>query len=427
MPSLPTATPGATPSGRGAAPIAILAVAAFVIVTTEFLIVGLLPALARELRISVSAAGQLVTLFAFTVMLFGPLLTGLLSHVERKRLFVIILLIFAVSNTIDAMAPNLWVLALARFIAALLLPVFWGTASETAGQLAGPLRAGRAVAMVYLGISAALLFGIPLGTLAAHAFGWRVAFALLAGLSLLMAILIAIFMPTLALPRRMRLVEQARILRDPRFVAHVGLSVLIFTAMFTAYTYLADTLETLVGVAPAQVGWWLMGFGAIGLIGNWLGGRAVDRSPLGATAFFVVLLGMGMAASVFLAGARGWFDVPFVLWGVAYTALFPICQVRVMRVASHAQALAGTLNVSAANAGIGLGAIIGGLVIPYWGLGAVGYLAAAMAVVALLAIPLIARLRSTPVREAGDSSPHGLYPSTTSAAAGSHQKVLASK
>ena len=106
MPSLPTATPGATPSGRGAAPIAILAVAAFVIVTTEFLIVGLLPALARELRISVSAAGQLVTLFAFTVMLFGPLLTGLLSHVERKRLFVIILLIFALSNAIAAMAPN---------------------------------------------------------------------------------------------------------------------------------------------------------------------------------------------------------------------------------------------------------------------------------------------------------------------------------
>lgn len=395
MSSLPTATRGATPSRRGAAPIAILAVAAFVIVTTEFLIVGLLPALARELHVSISLAGQLVTLFAFTVMLFGPLLTGLLSHIERKRLFVAILLVFAVSNALAAMAPNIWVLALARFIPALLLPVFWGTASETAGQLAGSLHAGRAVSTVYLGISAALLFGIPLGTLAAHAFGWRVAFALLAGLSLLMAVSIAYFMPTLELPRRMRLGEQARILKDPRFVAHVGLSVLIFTAMFTAYTYLADTLETLVGVAPGQVGWWLMGFGAIGLIGNWLGGRAVDRSPLGATAFFVVILGIGMAASVSLAGARGWFELPFVLWGVAYTALFPICQVRVMRVASHAQALAGTLNVSAANAGIGLGAIIGGLVIPHWGLGTVGYLATAISALALLTIPLIARLRST--------------------------------
>lgn len=427
MSSLPTATPGATPAERGAASIAILAVAAFVIVTTEFLIVGLLPALARELRISISAAGQLVTLFAFTVMVFGPLLTGLLSHIERKRLFVIILLIFAVSNALAAMAPNIWVLALARFIAALLLPVFWGTASETAGQLAGPLRAGRAVSMVYLGISAALLFGIPLGTLAAHAFGWRVAFALLAGLSLLMAILIATFMPTLERPRRMRLAEQARILHDPRFVAHIGLSVLIFTAMFTAYTYLADTLETLVGVAPAQVGWWLMGFGAIGLVGNWLGGRAVDRSALGATAFFVAILSIGMAASVSLASLRGWFDLPFVLWGVAYTALFPICQVRVMRVASHAQALAGTLNVSAANAGIGLGAMMGGLVIPHWGLPAVGYLATVIAVLALLIIPLIARLKSTRALQVDDSSPHGLPPSTTTASVSSHQKMLASK
>lgn len=89
-------------------------------------------------RISISAAGQLVTLFAFTVMLFGPVLTALLSHIERKRLFVAILLIFATSNALAALAPNVWVLALARFIPPLVLPVFWGTASETAGQLVGP-------------------------------------------------------------------------------------------------------------------------------------------------------------------------------------------------------------------------------------------------------------------------------------------------
>lgn len=393
MPPLsPTSSAPSTERGTGS--IVILAIAAFVIVTTEFLIVGLLPPLAHDLGISISAAGQLVTLFAFTVMLFGPALTGLLSHIERKRLFIAILLVFAIANTLAALAPNLGVLALARFLPALLLPVFWGTASETAGQLAGPQRAGRAVSMVYLGISAALLFGIPLGTLAAHAFGWRIAFALLAALSLAMAASIAAFMPTLSRPQRVRIGEQARILKDPHFVAHVVLSVLIFTAMFTAYTYLADTLENVVGVDPAYVGWWLMAFGAIGLIGNWIGGHAVDRNPMGATAAFVVLLGMGMAASVSLAKNHGWFDIPFVFWGVAYTALFPICQVRVMRAASHAQALAGTLNVSAANAGIGLGAIIGGAAIPHWGVGSVGYLATAISVLALLAIPFVSHLKS---------------------------------
>jgi len=391
MPTHPSAA-SASPNRHSGLSIVILAVAAFVIVTTEYLIVGLLPALARDLHISISLAGQLVTLFAFTVMLFGPVLTALLSHIERKRLFVAILLVFAAANALAALAPNLWVLALARFIAALALPVFWGTASETAGQIAGPQHAGRAVSRVYLGISAALLFGVPLGTLAADTFGWRGTFWALAALSLLMALLMTACMPTLARPQRLRLAEQARILRDPHFVAQVVLSVLVFTAMFTAYTYLSDMLERLAGIAPSRVGWWLMGFGAVGLVGNGLGGRWVDRHPLGATLGFTALLGVGMAASVPAAHALGTLVAALAIWGIAYTALFPVCQVRVMKSASHAQALAGTLNVSAANAGTGLGAILGGLAIAQWGLGSIGYLATGIAIVALLMVPAVARL-----------------------------------
>ncbi|MFQ0831201.1 MFS transporter [Serratia fonticola] len=388
-----TAPGTAISASRSRLSIVILAVAAFVIVTTEYLIVGLLPALARDLDISISAAGQFVTLFAFTVMLFGPVLTALLSHIERKRLFIAILMIFSLSNALAAIAPNVWVLAIARFIPALVLPVFWGTASETAGQIAGPNRAGRAVSQVYLGISAALLFGIPLGTLASDLIGWRGTFWILAGLSLVMTLALAIFMPTLARPERLRLAEQTRILKDPYFVGNVVLSVVVFTAMFTAYTYLADMLERIAGVAPAQVGWWLMGFGAIGLVGNWLGGRFVDRSPLGATAIFSLLLGIGMMASVPAADSLILLWLALALWGIAYTALFPICQVRVMKSASHAQALAGTLNVSAANAGTGLGAIIGGLVIPQWGLENIGYVATGIAITAILLAAWLVRFR----------------------------------
>ena len=378
--------------------IAILATAVFILVTTEFLIVGLLPAMARDLSISISQAGLLVTLFAFTVMLFGPLLTAWVAHVERKRLFVIILLVFAGSNALAAVAPNLWVLALARFIPALALPVFWGTASETAGQLAGPERAGQAVSSVYLGISAAMLFGIPLGTLAAEAIGWRGAFWLLAAMSLLIAVMLQWAMPAVRSQQRLRLREQLRILRDPVFVANVALSVLVFTAMFTAYTYLADTLENAAGVPKAQVGWWLMGFGVVGLFGNWLGGRWVDSRPLGVTALFSVLLAIGMAASMAFAAQRFWLCIALAIWGVANTALYPVCQIRVMKAASHAKALAGTLNVSAANAGIGLGAIVGGLAIPVWGPNSVGYVAAVVAIFAAASLPLIRRL-ATKVRD----------------------------
>ena len=173
------ASDAASPTSNSQASILILAVAAFVIVTTEFLMVGLLPALARDLAVSVSTAGQLVTLFAVVVMVFGPPLTAWLAHIERKRLFIAVVLLFAASNALAAVAPNIWVLSLARIVPALALPVFWGTASETAAQMAGPARAGKAVSMVYLGISAAMLLGIPLGTLAGDAIGWRGAFCLL--------------------------------------------------------------------------------------------------------------------------------------------------------------------------------------------------------------------------------------------------------
>jgi len=369
----------------------ILAFAAFVIVTTEFLIVGLLPALARDLAIPIATAGQLVTLFAVVVMLCGPFLTAWLANIERKRLFVAILLLFAASNAVAAIASNFWILAVARLVPALALPVFWGTASETAADIAGPGKSGRAVATVYLGISAAMLFGIPLGTLASDAIGWRGAFALLAALSLVTAILIAISMPAVRASHPVKMREQARILKSPSFLANVALSVLVFTAMFTGYTYLAEMLEKSAGIAPALVGWWLMGFGAVGLIGNWLGGRWVDRKPLATTAIFCAVLTVGMAATMALTGSIG-FAIALAIWGIANTALYPICQIRVMKAASGAQALAGTINVSAANGGIALGAVIGGLSISAWGAGNIGYVSGAIALLAALAAPLVARL-----------------------------------
>lgn len=394
MPPVPSAAAQASsaPVKGGAAAIAILAVAAFVIVTTEFLIVGLLPALARDLGISVATAGQLVTLFAVAVMVCGPFLTAWLAHLDRKRLFIGILVLFAVSNGVAAVAPNIWILALARLAPALALPVFWGTASETAGQIAGPDKSGRAVATVYLGISAAMLFGIPLGTLASGAVGWRGAFGLLAALSLVIAVLIAISMPNVRSAPAGGMKAQARILTSPFFLANVALSVLVFTAMFTGYTYLAEMLERSAGIAPTQVGWWLMGFGAVGLAGNWLGGLWVDSRPLATTAIFGAVLALGMAGTMAFAQAGIGFVVALGVWGIANTALYPVCQIRVMKAASGAQALAGTINVSAANGGIALGAVIGGVAISHWGAGNIGYVSAAIAVLAVVAAPLVGRL-----------------------------------
>lgn len=211
-----------------------------------------------------------------------------------------------------------------------------------------------------------------------------------------MAILIYLRMPTVRATQPVRMADQARILKSPFFLANVGLSILVFTAMFTGYTYLAEMLEKSAGIAPAQVGWWLMGFGAVGLAGNWLGGRWVDRRPLATTAGFCVVLAAGMAATMALAGAQLGFVIALAIWGVANTALYPVCQIRVMKAASQAQALAGTINVSAANGGIALGAVIGGVGISAWGPAQIGYVSAAIALLAALAAGLVAR---APARE----------------------------
>jgi len=378
---------------RAGSSILILTLAAFAVLTTEFIILGILPGLARDLGITVAQAGQLVTVFAFTVMLVGPFLTAAISHWDRKKVFLGVLLIFAASNALSAVATDFWTMAISRILAAATLPVFWGTASESAGQLAGKGNEGKAVARVYLGITAAFVFGIPSGTLAADALGWRGTFWLISGVCLVIALLMWVRLPTLPeAPKRAVGERQTVILKDPKFLLHIALSVVVFTAMFSAYTYLADILERLAHVPSAQVGWWLMGFGAVGMIGNAIGGRLVDRSPLGATILLLIVLGAGMAAAAPAVDTLWLLIVALAAWGIAYTALFPVCQVRVMIAGSKAQALAGTLNVSAANGGIGLGAMIGGVTIQQLGLAALGWVGALIAALAVgLALLLMAR------------------------------------
>jgi len=378
---------------RAGSSILILTLAAFAVLTTEFIILGILPGLARDLGITVAQAGQLVTVFAFTVMLVGPFLTAAISHWDRKKVFLGVLLIFAASNALSAVATDFWTMAISRILAAATLPVFWGTASESAGQLAGKGNEGKAVARVYLGITAAFVFGIPSGTLAADALGWRGTFWLISGVCLVIALLMWVRLPTLPEAPKPAVGErQTVILKDPKFLLHIALSVVVFTAMFSAYTYLADILERLAHVPSAQVGWWLMGFGAVGMIGNAIGGRLVDRSPLGATILLLIVLGAGMAAAAPAVDTLWLLIVALAAWGIAYTALFPVCQVRVMIAGSKAQALAGTLNVSAANGGIGLGAMIGGATIQQLGLAALGWVGALIAALAVgLALLLMAR------------------------------------
>ena len=379
-------------------PILLLSAAGFTVLTTEFIIVGLLPSIARDLEVSVPQAGLLVTLFAFTVAALGPFLTAYFARFKRKPLFITILLMFAFANTLAALAPNIWVMGFARLLPALGLPVFWALASETAVDIVGPEYAGRAIAKIGFGIVCATVFGIPVGTLISDAWGWRSAFSILAVVALAKALLLWLYLPATHVVRaNASLRSQLGMLRSPLVIGHIVLSVLVFSGMFTAYTYLADILERLAGFDGTLVGWCLMGFGAVGLIGNSLGGRMVDRHPLIASMVFSAFMIGALLALVPSIHSSLALAAALAIWGITQSALFLVSHVRLMKIAPQAPAFAASLNIAGGNLGIGLGAMVGGRVIDSYGLGSLGLAAAGFI---LLSIVLALVLMSAKPRAA---------------------------
>lgn len=353
-------------------PILTLAAAGFAVVTTEFVIIGVLPQLAADLGVTIAQAGLLATIFAFTVAIAAPFLTALVAKVERKKLFATLLAMIAVSNVLTAIAPTFETLAAARVIGALALPVFWAVGTAAAAQLGGPEGGGKSVAILYASISAGTVIGIPLGTLMADLMGWRVMFGAIGVLAAIMSVGLLAFFPTTKPDTAPSLLKQASILKRGSFLAHLVLTAFAFTSMFVAYTYLADILQSLADVPASQVAWYLMGFGIVGLFGNWLAGQYVDQNPMGVTVVSLAALAAASFATVALAGNGILMLIPLAIWGGAQSAGFIGNQLRVMKQAPEAQEFASALSVTIAQVGIGLGALIGGKVIDATGLAALG-------------------------------------------------------
>ncbi|WP_367616060.1 MULTISPECIES: MFS transporter [Pseudomonas] len=212
-------------------------------------------------------------------------------------------------------------------------------------------------------------------------------------MSLAIAGLLRKVMPELAPGPQEPLKNQIATLANRFFIADLLLSLAEFTAMFGAYTYLADMLVRSGAIAPAQVGWWLMGFGTVGLLGNNLASRLVDGHPVKANILFCLMLGAGAVSAVLFVGQLILFVASLVIWGVAHTALFPLGQIRVINAARNCKALAGTLNISACNSGIAAGAMLGGWTIDFSGITAAILAASVLIVLCAFATPAVERLR----------------------------------
>ena len=372
-------------------PLALLALAigAFGIGTTEFVIMGLLPDVAADFQVSIPTAGFLVTGYALGVVIGAPLMTVLGTRITRKRALMLLMELFVVGNLVSAVAPVFGVMLAGRVIASLAHGAFFGIGSVVAADLVAPRKKAGAIAMMFTGLTVANVVGVPLGTFIGQSAGWRTTFFIVAGLGVLGLLGVAKLIPEQPRPDGVHLRHELAAFRNVQVLLAMAMTVLGFGGVFAAITYITPMMTEVAGYAPSSVTWLLVLFG-LGMVGgNLLGGAFADRHLM--SMLYVTLGALAVVLGLFTVTAHNKTAaaVTIVLIGGLGFATVPPLQKRVLDQAAGAPTLASAVNIGAFNLGNALSAWLGGLVIaagfgytaPNWA-GAV--LAASALVLALL-------------------------------------------
>ncbi|MFD0800367.1 MFS transporter, partial [Streptomonospora algeriensis] len=358
-----------------------MALGAFGIGTTEFVIMGLLPEVSADLDVSVSSAGNLIAGYAIGVVIGAPLLTILSTRLPRRGALILFMGVFAAGNLLSALAPEFGAVLGFRVLTGLPHGAYFGAAAVAAAQLAEPGRRARNVARVFLGLTIANVVGVPAGTWLGQELGWRATFGVVAAIGVVAMAGIALCVPRLPKPQGVRLRHELAGLANRQVVLGLLTIVLGCSGVFAVYTYIAPTMKELAGYSEAGVTGVLALFGVGMTLGGLIGGRMADRalrpSVYGSLAFLaVVLLLFSVAARNPWTAAVG-----VVALGVATFATCTVIQVFLMAKAERAPTLTSASNHAAFNMANAVGAWIGGAVI---GAG-FGYTAPALAGAAMAA------------------------------------------
>lgn len=367
-------------------PLAIFAltIAAYAIGTTEFVIVGLLPTVAQDLQITLPLAGLIVSVYALGVTFGAPVLTALTGRIERKPLLLGLMALFITGNAAAALSPSYEMLLVARVLSAFAHGVFFSVGATIAADLVPENRRASAIAMMFMGLTVAIVTGVPLGTFIGQTFGWRATFW---GVSLLGVIAfagIAALLPsTLKKAAPSSLLDQVRVLGSGRLLLVFAMTALGYGGTFVAFTYLASILEQVTGFEASSVSLILVLYGLAIAVGNIAGGRIADRNPVKALTVLFALQAAVLVLFSFTAISPLWTLVTLAALGFLSFANVPGLQLYVVQLAKEhrpgAVDVASALNIAAFNLGIALGAWIGGLVVASpLGLGATPWVGAVL-------------------------------------------------
>lgn len=343
-------------------PLLALAVSAFAIGTTEFVIMGLLPDLARSFSVSIPKAGMLVTAYALSVTFGSPVLAMMLSRIDRKRALLILMGVFLVGNLMCALAPSYSLLLLARILTALCHGAFFGIGSVVAAEIVPKSERARAIALMFSGLTLANVLGVPAGTALGQAFGWRSTFFVLVPIGLVAAIGLMRALPSLP-SIHVHIRNEVRAVMRSHVLLVLAMSTLLSASMFCVFTYVAPILETVTHLSPHAVTWVLVIFGVGITLGNLVGGRLADWKQVPVVIAGVLILIAIHAAMYFVEALSVPVIIAIFTWGfVQFGASAPL-QLRVVEQASGAPNLASTLNQGAFNLGNASGAALGGVLL----------------------------------------------------------------
>ncbi|AOF16002.1 MFS sugar transporter [Yersinia enterocolitica] len=381
-------------------PLALLALttSAFAIGTTEFVIVGLVPTIAEQLGVSVPSAGLLVSIYALGVAIGAPVLTALTGQIPRKVLLIGLMVLFTLGNLLAWQSPSYESLVVARLLTGLAHGVFFSIGSTIATSLVPKEKAASAIAIMFGGLTVALVTGVPLGTFIGQHFGWRETFLAVSLIGVVAIIASAILVPNnISNKASASIKQQLQVLTHPRLLLIYGITALGYGGFFTMFTFLAPVMQELAGFSAAAVSWILLAYGISVAIGNIWGGELADRhGAVPALSFIFTALAGLLFVFQFSANHSVAALITLLIMGIFAFGNVPGLQVYVVQKAEeytpHAVDVASGLNIAAFNVGIALGSILGGQAVARVGLAQTPWIGGIIVVAALLLVRLSGKL-----------------------------------
>ncbi|WP_051286773.1 MFS transporter [Paenibacillus taiwanensis] len=350
-----------------------LAISAFAIGTTEFISIGLLPRIAEDLHISVTTSGLTVTLYALGVTFGAPVLTSLTSSVSRKTLLLWIMLVFIAGNSLAAAADSISVLLIARVISAFAHGIFMSIGSTIAAALVPEHRRASAISIMFSGLTVATVTGVPIGTFIGQQLGWRAAFVAIVAVGV-----VALLANLLLVPSGLRkgthtpLHDQVKLVTNGRLLLAFTITAFGYGGTFVVFTYLSPLLRDITGFGENTITIILLLYGVAIAIGNVVGGKAANRKPIDALFYMFILQAIVLVLLLFTAPFKVMGIITIIVMGFLAFMSVPGLQVYVVilaeRYAPSAVDVASAVNIAAFNAGIAIGAYMGGVVADKLGL-----------------------------------------------------------